>query len=265
MTSAPADSSDSSSIDLSIIIPAYMEAAGIGETLDRLAAFLRHRHFGVVEVVVVVADSPDGTAKIVRSKTKLFKHLRLIEPGPRVGKGRDVRSGMLAAKGRYKLFMDADLATPLQHIDDVHNLMATNPDIIIAVRDLWSIHEGYLRKIMSAFGNLLIQALILPGIKDTQCGFKAFRADVADAVFSRQTILGWSFDAEILKIGNVLNYRIIQIEADDWHDPKPANMGLVGDSPLHAAIQTLLDTVKIRVQAWKGYYRKSHNINGALR
>src|SRR5262249_46638636 len=155
--------------------------------------------------------------------------------------GRDVRLGMFEAKGRYRMFMDTDLATPLRHLDEVYAGMQRGDQVIIAVRNLWSIHKGLLRKMMSKFGNVFIQVLILPGIKDTQCGFKAFEASVAEEVFSRQTMLGWSFDAEVLKIARLSHYKITTIEAPDWKDPKPAGMGLVGDSAMHAAIQTLLD------------------------
>src|SRR5689334_9235548 len=93
-----------SAIDLSLIIPAYMEGQGIADALDQLAKFLDSRDYGQVEVVVVVADSPDGTAKIAESKAKLFKHFRLVHAGPRAGKGRDVRLGIYEARGRYKLF-----------------------------------------------------------------------------------------------------------------------------------------------------------------
>lgn len=243
-------------IDLSIIIPAYQEAAGIGGALERLAAFLKSRPYGEVEVLVVVADSPDGTADIAESKSKLFKHFRVVHAGPRAGKGRDVRLGIFEAAGRYRLFMDADLATPLEHLDDVYRLMGEGADVIIAVRNLWSIHKGLLRKMMSKFGNIFIQVLILPGIKDTQCGFKAFEANAATAIFSRQTMLGWSFDAEVLKIARLLHYKIRKIETPDWKDPKKPGMGLVGDSPLKAAIGTLLDTIEIRLNVWEGRYSK---------
>jgi dolichyl-phosphate beta-glucosyltransferase len=163
---------------------------------------------------------------------------------------------MFEATGRYRMFMDADLATPLSHLDQVHAGMQHGDQVIIAVRSLWTIHKGILRKVMSSFGNLFIQVLILPGIKDTQCGFKAFEASVAEDIFGRQTMLGWSFDAEILKIARLFHYKITQIQAPDWKDPKAASMGLTGDSPLRAAIQTLLDTVVIRLNVWAGKYKK---------
>ena len=248
-------------IDLSIIIPAYMEAAGIASDLEKLAAFLATRNYGAVEVVVVVADSSDGTAKIAESKAKLFQHFHLVHAGPRVGKGRDVRLGIFEAKGHYRLFMDADLATPLEHLDDVYAAMQRGDRVIIAVRNLLQIHKGLLRKFMSGFGNIFAQVMILPGIKDTQCGFKAFEAEAAEAIFARQTMLGWSFDAEVLKIARLCKYRITTIEAPDWKDPKAAGMGLVGDSPLKAAVQTFWDIIVIRLNVWRGVYRKPNYVH----
>ncbi len=248
-------------LDLSIILPAYMEAQGIAGALETLAAFLDTRDYGEVEVVVVVADSSDGTAKIAESRAKLFKHLRVVHAGPRAGKGRDVRLGIFEAKGRYRIFMDADLATPLVHLDQIHEGMQRGDKVMIAVRDLAKIHKGFLRKFMSSFGNIVAQVVLLPGIKDTQCGFKAFEAEAAEAIFSRQTMLGWSFDAEILKIARLLKYRVETIEAPDWKDPKPAGMGLVGDSPLSAAVKTFRDLFIIRWNVWTRVYKKPNYIH----
>lgn len=243
-------------IDLSIILPAYREANIIGQTLETLAAFLKTRDYGTVEVLVVVADSPDGTAKIAESKASLFAAFRVVHAGPRVGKGRDVRLGMFEARGRYRVFMDADLATPLIHLDEVQRLSAEGTQVIIAVRDLVKIHKGLMRKAISSLGNIAAQVLILPGIKDTQCGFKAFEAEAAIAIFSRQTMLGWSFDAEILKIARLLKYRIALIEAPDWTDPKAEGTGLVGDSAIKAALKTFGDLLVVRWNVWLWRYRK---------
>lgn len=242
--------------DLSIIIPAYMEAASITGSLQTLATYLNDRDFGKVEVIVVVAHSSDGTAELAAGQAKLFEHLRVHDVGPRAGKGRDVRAGILEATGKYRIFMDADLATPLRHLDELYAALKGGAKVAIAVRDLFVIHKGILRKIMSKGGNLFAQILILPGIKDTQCGFKGFEAEAAKDIFSRMTMLGWSFDMEILKIARLRHYKIAVIAADDWKDPKTEKMGLVGDSPLHAAIQTLLDVVIIRLNVWKGLYKK---------
>jgi dolichyl-phosphate beta-glucosyltransferase len=243
-------------VDLSIIIPAYMEAANIGTSLDTLSKFLSRRDYGTVEVLVVVPDSSDGTAEIARSKAALFDSLRVIDAGHRVGKGRDVRIGMFEAKGHYKLFMDADLATPLDHLDDVKRIMDASGDLGIAVRNLWRIHDGLARKLFSKGGNIFTQAVLVPGIKDTQCGFKVFREDVAMELFGRQTMLSWSFDAELLAIARKLGYKISYVQAPDWKDPKTTGMGLVGDSPLKSALGVLLDVVRIRINIWTGVYNE---------
>jgi dolichyl-phosphate beta-glucosyltransferase len=247
----------SAETDLSIILPAYMEAARIADSLTTLEAFLKTRDYGRVQVIVVVADSADGTAKIADSMAHKFHDLRVIHAGPRVGKGRDVRLGMFEANGKYRIFMDADLATPLEHLDDIkRDVIDKNEKVGIAVRDLVSSHSGLMRKAITQGGNLLIQILLLPGLKDTQCGFKVFEADAAEHIFNRMTILGWGFDLEILAIARMLHYKIILIDAPDWKDPKAAGAGLAGDSASGAAIQVLRDLLRVRLMMWGGRYRK---------
>lgn len=243
-------------IDLSIIVPAYMEASDIADDLEELASFLKTRDYGIVEVLVVVADSPDGTASIAGSKASLFQHFRVVHAGPRAGKGRDVRLGIFEAKGRYRVFMDADLATPLHHLDDFkREVIDAGAPVGIAVRNLVSTHRGVVRKLITTGGNFLIQLLLLPGLKDTQCGFKIFEAKAAEEIFSRQTILGWGFDLEVLAIARRLHYQIVTIEAPDWKDPKASGSGLVGDSAAGAAVQVLRDLVRVRLGLWSGRYK----------
>ncbi len=242
-------------IDLSIIIPAYMEADRISDVLGELAAFLSSRDYGAVEVIVVSADSPDGTANLAGSQAHLFKHFRLIQPGPKVGKGRDVRVGMFEARGRYRVFMDADLATPLVHLDEVKAFMDRGGKIAIAVRDLFVIHKGLMRKTMSKSANLAAQLLVVPGIKDTQCGFKVFEGSVAEDIFGRMTMLQWSFDMELLAIARLRGYEIEVIQTPDWKDPKANGTGLVGESMVKVVLGGLLDPFKIRLNIWAGRYK----------
>ena len=254
MTS-PNNHHQSRPIDLSIVIPAYQEAGVITQTLKSLAEWLDAHDYGEVEVVVVVADSPDGTANLARAEADRFNHFQLVEPGHRVGKGRDVRAGILHANGRYRLFMDADLATPLKHLEDVAKLMERHCDLGIAVRDLARIHPGIKRRIVSEIGNILAQIVLLPGVRDTQCGFKVFRADVAEAVFRRLTILGWGFDLEVLAIARKLGFTIETFNAPDWSDPKAHLDGLSSDSVTDAALQTFGDLIRVRLNLWSGVYR----------
>lgn len=243
-----------SSPKLSIIIPAYQESERIEETLDKLADYIKKYSLKNIEVVVVVADSPDGTASIARAKSKLFEDFKVVDAGPKVGKGRDVRTGIFEATGDYKLFMDADLATPLHHIRAVQEKIDEGADVIIAVRNLSSIHTG-LRKIISAAGNFLVQAMLLPGIPDSQCGFKAFSKEAANELFSRQTILGWGFDMEILAIARMRGYKIAQISAPDWSD-KPN--GTFEGEVKTAALETLGELFTIVWRKWRGVYKNKH-------
>ena len=241
--------------DLSIIIPAYREAAVIESSLSKLAEWLKGHNYGDVEVLVVVADSPDGTAKLAERCAKDFASLRVVHAGPRVGKGRDVRLGMLEATDRYRLFMDADLATPLVHLDDVWRLMEHDATIAIAVRNLWSIHKQLSRKIITQAGNVLARFVLLSGIKDTQCGFKLFSAEATEAIFPKLTILGWGFDLEVLAIARKLKYPIDFIDTPDWRDPKAHTAGLAGDSTGGAALQVLGDLLRIRWNIIRGRYK----------
>lgn len=201
-----------------------------------------------------MAQSEDDTGAAAATDAKLFKHFRVINLGKRSGKGGAVRAGMFEAQGRYRLFMDADLATPLLHLDDVKAVMDRSGKVAIAVRDLPRIHKGLLRKLITKTGNILAQIILLPGISDTQCGFKVFEAEAAGAIFSRQTILGWGFDLEILAIARHLKYKVETFEANDWHDPKA--VGLVGDSAAGAALDTFRDLLKIRWNLMRGLYQE---------
>lgn len=240
-------------IDLSIVIPAYKEAGIIGAKLEELAQFLNSRSFGEVEVLVV-ANCPEDTAQAATTKAGLFKNFRVVDEQDRLGKGGAVRLGMFEAKGRYRLFMDTDLSTPLIHLDDIKAKIDDGSEVIIGVRDLLKIHKGLLRKSITKLANIGAQVLVVPGIKDTQCGFKCFSAQAAEAIFSRQTVTGWSFDVEILGIARKLKYKITTVDIPDWKDPK--TKGLVGDSPIKVVINEALVLFKIRAQIWLGKYRK---------
>ncbi len=243
--------------DLSIVIGAYQEAKFITATLEQLATHLRQHDLGRVEVIVVTADSPDGTAKLARAQAHRFESFQLLEPGERVGKGRDIRLGMMTATGRYRLFMDADLATPLHYLDNIQQLMTQNVAVAVAVRDLDQIHHDWLRRFTSGLGNLLARVVLVPGIRDTQCGFKLFKASAAEAIFGRQMILGWGFDMEILALARYLGYPITAFAVPDWRDPKALGDGLTGDSTAGAAWQSFKDLWRVRLRLMLGRYRKA--------
>lgn len=235
--------------DFSIIIPAYKEAAVIDQMLEQTAAFLdNHPKLGSCEVIVVAAEAHDNTADLAKQKTHLFKNLRVIEPGKKVGKGRDVRAGMLAATGKKRLFMDADLATPLHHIPKILEKL-DHAKVVIGRRNLQKVHEGFLRRLLSVCGNWLIRFLVLPGLKDSQCGFKGFSRLAAETLFARQRVMGWGFDIELLAQARRLGYKIVEIDIPDWKDPRVSD--LRGESGVVVALRTLLELLYIRLHLWR--------------
>ena len=243
-----------SDIKLSIIVPAYHEANLITKSLQDLQkAIKEHLDPKTTEVIVVAANSDDNTADVAEKSANLFERFSVIRPGVRVGKGRDVRAGIMAAKGEYRLFMDADMATPLHHLDYIAKFMKDNGEVGIGIRHLDSIHTG-IRKFISEFGNVLVQSTLTPGIIDSQCGFKVFRADAAEAIFPRMTILGWGFDMELLTIARLQHYDIETFEIPDWHDPK-AGDGLSGDSSFKVALDTGVELIKILTNRLLGRYK----------
>lgn len=232
--------------DLSIVVPAYAEASLIAQSLRALAESLSARPPGFAEVLVVVAESDDGTLELSRECAPLFEHCSVIDAGPRAGKGRDVRIGMLAARGRFRLFMDADLATPVHHLDELDPYIAADLPIVIGVRDLWRTHRRMSRRLVATGGNLAVRALLLKGLSDTQCGFKMFRADVCQALFASSTVDGWGFDLEILAVARRMGYDIATLPIDDWSDPKPSEDGLGTDRIGRSAVEVFAELLRLR-------------------
>lgn len=240
---------------LSLIIPALREEQLIASTLQTVASYLKqHDMLDSTEVIVVAADGGDKTAEIAKANATIFKHFRLITPGKPVGKGRDVKLGMQQAVGDYWVFTDADLATPIKHLEEMLQRLEGGADLVIGVRDIKSMHEGLARSLSSRFSNMLIRVMAVAGISDTQCGFKGFTKEVGEQLFDLQTTKGWGFDIELLAIAQRRKYKIVPQKIDDWSDPK-GDQGLSGDSQLGAMIRTLRELVQIRINIWRGIYK----------
>lgn len=214
-------SSKNKPIDLSIVIGALNEELRIGKTLDELARFLKDDETMknlTCEVVVVCAEGTDKTPAVVAKHGRKIANFSLLFPGKRVGKGRDVKYGMLRTKGNYALFMDADLATPLRHVPIFYNTALSGYDLVIATRNLKKHHSHLVRRSLSMAGNLAYRLLGGVWIEDTQCGFKLFSKKAARLCFGKQTINGWGFDMEILTIAKVNNFKAKHVRIDDWED-----------------------------------------------
>ncbi|HSB66400.1 MAG TPA: glycosyltransferase, partial [Anaerolineales bacterium] len=167
------------------------------------------------------------------------------------GKGRAVRQGMLAAEGEYRFMYDVDLSMPLNEIKLFLPPSQQDYDIAIASREAPGavrIGEPYYRHLVGRIYNGLIRFMALPGLQDTQCGFKCFRGPVADDLFRRQTRTGWSFDVEILFIARLLGYKVIEIPIHWHHDPH-SKISVVRDS-----FKMGMDILTIRLNALRGVY-----------
>ena len=222
---------------LSIVVPAYNEARRLPPNLPRIAAACDALALpGPYEVLVIVEGSTDGTLDACRAVAAGLPGFAVIDNGPQLGKGHAVRSGMLQARGALRLFMDADLSTPLSEVGKFLAYFDAHPqtDVLIGNRrhrdSRIGQHQGPLRRYLSPlFARLVHAATALPGDwSDTQCGFKAFRADAAREIFRRQRLDGFSFDVEVLALAGGLGLRVDDLPVE-WFDETATRVRLFRD------------------------------------
>lgn len=202
-------SASASRPQLSIVIPAYNEARRLPESFARLYDYLQHQPY-LAEVIVVDDGSEDSTAAVVRAWMGRWHALRLIEIA-HTGKGAAVRAGALAAQGEWLFLADADFSMPVQELALFCPAEAHAPDILIGSREApgaQRIGEPFYRHLMGRAFNLAVRMSLVPGISDTQCGFKRLRREVALDLFLHQTITGWGFDVELLYVAQLRGYTI---------------------------------------------------------
>lgn len=241
--------------DLAIIIPGKNEAKRIEGSLDKLASYLKKHDLGRVHVFLIVNNTTDNTVELALNKAKNFDKLDVYDLASTKGKGYAVKVAMHKVEARYKMFMDADMATPLHHLEEFHRYMKGGTDVIIGLRNLTESHKG-LRKFISTFGNILVRVFLGLKIKDTQCGFKAFRSEVADDLFGNQRIESWGFDMELLAIAHKRGYSIQTVPIPDWQDVQG---GTVSNVATQAALSTFVDLLKIKLNLLTGRYKKKGN------
>ena len=204
---------------LSLVIPVYNESARIGQTVRKACAWLAAQPYAT-ELIVVDDGSDDRTAELARQALAGFADGRVIRD-PHGGKAAAVRAGMLAATGNAIAFSDADLATPLPFLNDLRALLARGCDVAIGSREgagARRVGEPFYRHLMGRVFNGVVRLLLVPGVHDTQCGFKMFRADVAQDLLRRSrlyrdgtAVVGprvTAFDVELLAIARQRGYRV---------------------------------------------------------
>lgn len=216
----------SSDIYLSIIVPAYNEAGRIGATLQRIFESCSRAGFSY-EIVVVLDGSQDNTREVVERYVGGACAFKIIDRADNRGKGYTVKEGMLAARGEIRLFTDADNSTDIAHFDKMLPLFEQGYDIVIASRNPADapgaeqvVSQAWYKRAIGRMGNRIVQLAAVPGIWDTQCGFKAFRAEAAQRIFSQTTIDRWGFDIEVLALAQRMGYRIGMVPARWLNDDR---------------------------------------------
>ncbi len=235
---------------LSIIIPAYNEESRLPDTLQQVTNFLDTQAYAA-EVLVVENGSQDRTLAIAHEFSQRIPYIQAIHEDGR-GKGLAVRRGMLSARGEYRFICDADLSMPIQEVNCFIPPLLADMDVAIGSREATGAvryNEPQYRHLTGRLFNTVVRWLALPGLQDTQCGFKCFRGAVADKIFPLQTITGWSFDVEVLFIARQHGYRIVEVPIP-WYFSPNSKVRILRD-----LFKVGKDLLSIRRNAWQGRYR----------
>jgi len=234
---------------LSIVIPAHNEESRLPRTLGQIFIFLESQPYSF-EVIIVENGSSDRTLELAHDFASRHPNLIVIhEEQP--GKGNAVRRGMLEAHGEYRFICDADLSMPIDEVQKFLPPALNNFDLAIASREAAGairFDEPPYRHWGGRAINLVIQLLILPGLNDTQCGFKCFRAETAEILFRQQTLTGWSFDIELLYLARRKNLRVREIPIQ-WYFSADSKVNAVRD-----ALRMISDIFRIHANTLRGRY-----------
>jgi dolichyl-phosphate beta-glucosyltransferase len=234
---------------LSVVIPAYNEAARVGETLAKVRSYLTSRPFST-ELIVVDDGSTDRTVDVVAQ----CPEARILRNDRNRGKGYTVRHGVLEARGQFILFTDADLSTPIEEGDKLLSALQTaGADAAVGSRalqrELIGVHQPWLREFAGRFFNLLVRMLTGLRLRDTQCGFKLFRRQTTRRAFELQHVPGFGFDPELLFLIERQGGKLIEIPVR-WNDNPATKVRFLRDST-----RMFLDLIRLRWRAFRGAYR----------
>lgn len=242
MTSAPF---------LSLIIPAYNEEQRLPESLAKIEGFVRSQTYAT-EVLIIENGSTDRTLEAAQSFANQHPNFSAHHTDQR-GKGLAVRHGMLSARGQFRMMLDADLSMP---VDQIPRFLPPqqSADVVIASREAPGAvryNEPSFRHLGGRLITTMIKIMALPGIQDTQCGFKCFRAEVAQDLFSKQTLMGWSFDVELLYMARLRGYSIVELPIPWYYRPQSHVR------PFQDALRFFVDLLRLRNNARRGLYGRA--------
>ena len=254
------------SINLSVVIPAYNEEKVIGSTITRVAAYLQAT--GENELIVVDDGSRDSTVQVVKDMMRDYPCVRLVEAEMNGGKGKAVKTGVLSSRGEYVLYTDADLVYPIEGAEPFLAALQQRADVAIGCRShpdtLFALNPRHFSYIYQRYlvGRAYIRtvnALLGLGVQDTQCGFKAFRGEVARDVFSRTRAYDFAFDVEVLYVARLLGYRIAELPVYFLYLGEQSSVELIRDS-----LRMVRDLFTIRRNGRNGIYTAQHREHPTL-
>ncbi|MFQ5457112.1 MAG: dolichyl-phosphate beta-glucosyltransferase [Myxococcota bacterium] len=237
------------SLSLSVIVPAYNERDRLPATLREVAEYFHTP----VEIVVADDGSTDGTAEVAAAVLARTAHAyAVIRHSKNHGKGCAVRLGMLHARGGRFLIIDADSATPIAQWEKLRRGLEAGADIVVGSRAVPEaripVAQPWYRRPLGPAYNLLVQTVLFGGIRDTQCGFKAYRADVARELFSRQRIDSFTFDPEVIFLALRRGYRVDEVGVV-WNDQPDSKVSVLRDP-----LRMFWDLLRVRLNAMRGAY-----------
>lgn len=236
-------------VQLSLIIPVYNEEKIIEKTLTQVLLCLENKKYGW-EVVMVDDGSQDRTASIVKGFNN--KHIRFFRSKFNEGKGAAIRAGVRVARGKFILFSDADLSVPIHFVDLLLARLEKEGDVAIGSRRVEGSriikHQGTIRELLGRSFTFLSRIVTFTNISDFTCGFKAFKKEVAIAIFSKTVLNRWAYDSEIIFLAKKFRYKIVEVPVD-WKNRKDSRV-LISS----AIFTSLVDLLMIRVNDFLGKY-----------
>ncbi len=255
---SPERSPATETASISVVLPIYNEERALESTFELLIPFLEglelpgepSRRF---EVICVNDGSTDRSGEILAGLAERHPSVQVFNLPKNMGKGAAVRTGMLAATGKFSVFMDADLSTPLEELPRVLGALESGYDVVLGNRrspgSQVTRRQPKLREFLGRAFTVITRTFLVPGVQDFTCGFKGFTHDAAQTIFQRSTLNGWAFDAELVVIAHIQGLKLVQVPVL-WRHEDDTKVRV-----LSAIASSLVDLMRILIARMQGRYR----------